>query len=306
MPHSPYILGIDIGGTHFRIGAILRTGEVLRHQIGPSSIFFDTDSPVQTLVSEAAAFIRETPGEAQGVCIGFPGTVSGDQSTVLSCPHLPVFDNVNIRERVEASLQIPACVEHDVLFLLSNDLHHYALEGKTCVAAIYLGTGIGNALYIHGRLFRGKNGVSGELGHIPVPGYHEPCPCGNRGCIELMASGKRLEQICRSRYPDASGFDKLFASGGDDPELDHYLDAVACTVAAEINLLDPDCMLLGGGVLHIEHFPYEKLQAMILEHVRKPYPADGLRMIRLPKDPLRGVRGAGLYGWQRKKDGLAP
>lgn len=305
MLNSSYLIGIDIGGTHFRIGAVLENGDVLRHQIGSSHIFLDAEHPVQMLIDEARSFIAETPGQAQGICIGFPGTVTNDEATVLSCPHLPVFDGVNIRAAVEEALGVPVCAAHDVLFLLSNDLHAYNLENKDCVMAVYLGTGIGNALYIHGRLFHGKNGTSGELGHIPVPGNHAPCPCGNRGCLELMASGKRLEQIRKSDYPDAADFESLFAPENGGPVIDNYLDAIACAIATEVNILDPDCVLLGGGVLHIGNFPFERLRAMILEHTRKPYPAEGLAMVRLPEDPLRGVRGAGLYGWRKRQEAAA-
>lgn len=299
MPDSPYMLGIDIGGTHIRMGAVDEGGAVLRHQIESSRTYLCRAKPADALVRAIASFAADTPGALRGVCIGFPGTVSKDKSTVLSCPNLPAFDGVNIRDALQPALNVPVTVEHEVLLLMTNDLRAYQLQQEACVMAVYLGTGIGNAMYIHGRLLEGKNGTSGELGHIPVPDSQIQCPCGNIGCIEPSASGKRLEAIREVLYPQSPDFEAMFAVAGNSSEISRYLDHVACAIATEINILDPDCILLGGGVLSIANFPYDALLTLIRLHTRKPYPAETLRFIRLAVDPLQGMRGAGLYAWQR-------
>lgn len=298
MAPSTYVIGIDVGGTHIRIGAVDASGAVLRHQILSSRQYLTLPDPMGALVEHIATFRDETPGQARGVCIGIPGVISKDRSTVLSVPNLPVFDGINIRAALEAGLGVPALVAHEVLLLLTSDLQANQLKDLDVVMAVYLGTGIGNAMYIHGRLLEGKNGVSGELGHLPIPGDTTPCPCGNLGCIELYASGKRLEAIKAEYFPEARDFEAMFATAKQHPALERYLDFVSCAIAAEINMLDPDCVLLGGGVLSIANFPYDTLLRLIHAHTRKPYPADTLRCIRLPADPLRGVRGGGLYGWE--------
>ncbi|NLI21519.1 MAG: allose kinase [Clostridiales bacterium] len=298
MAPSPYMIGIDIGGTHVRIGAVDESGEILGHRILSSRQYLSMSNPADALVRDIAAFRRDTPGEPRGVCIGIPGVIGGDRSTVLSVPNLPVLDGVNLRAALEQGVCAPALVVHEVLLLLTNDMRAQNLRNLDIVMAVYLGTGIGNAMYIHGRLLEGKNGVSGELGHLPIPWDNAPCPCGNVGCVELYASGKRLEAIREQYYPEAKDFAAMFAAPERHPEIDRYLDCVACTVAAEVNILDPDCVLLGGGVLSIANYPYEELLGLIRKHTRKPYPADTLRVVRLPEDPLRGVRGAGLYGWE--------
>ncbi len=297
MADIAYMIGIDIGGTHMRIGAVDESGTVLRYQILSSRDYLTAADPARALMENIAVFRRETAGEARGVCIGIPGIVSRDRSTVLSCPNLLVFDGVDIRAAIRAGLGLEAMLVHEVLPLLTNDLKACRLEKLDIVMAVYLGTGIGNAMYIHGRLLEGKNGVSGELGHLPIPGRTSMCPCGNQGCVELYASGKHLEEIMVRHYPQAKDFQGMFAVGERHPDLDRYLDCVACVIASEINILDPDCVLLGGGVLTIANYPYDELLSLILRHTRKPYPAENLRFIRLEADPLRGIRGAGLYGW---------
>lgn len=299
MPDTSYMIGIDIGGTHTRIGAVQSDGTVISHRIESSRKYPANAHPVKMLTLAIAKYAAETPGTLLGVCIGFPGTVSKDKSTVLSCPNLPSFDGVNIRNAVQAVVNVPVIVEHEVLLLLTNDLLTHNLQQVDCVMAVYLGTGIGNAIFIHGRLLEGKNGTSGELGHIPVPDNQTPCPCGNVGCIEPSASGKRLEAIRSVLYPKAPDFEAMFTEAQSAPEIARYLDHVACAIATEINILDPDYILLGGGVLSIANFPYETLLALIRKHTRKPFPAESLRFLRLAVDPLQGIRGAGFYAWQR-------
>lgn len=295
---AQYMIGIDIGGTNFRMGAIGCEGEVLKYKILSSRTFLSMQNPVNALYESISQLIDEMGYQPSGVCMGFPGTISKDKSTVISCPNLPVFDKVNIRQVLESRLHVPVLLEHEVLLLLSNDMKQFDLFDKDCIIAVYLGTGLGNAMYIHGRLLEGANGVSGELGHIPIPGNHTQCACGNIGCIESRASGKRLEEICHEKGLPDKAFTEALCGGAKDPLVFDFLDHIACAIATEINILDPDCVIIGGGVMMVPNFPYDDLLERIHVHVRKPDPADHLNFIRLSPDPLQGVRGAGIYGWR--------
>ena len=297
---EPYVVGVDIGGTNFRMGAVARDDRVLHARLHSSRAFLDMADPMEALLNETGAFIAEMGAAPRGVCLGFPGTVSKDKTTVASCPNLQAFDGMNISAAFRRRFGVPAIAEHEVILLLSNDMKRFDLFGEDCVIAIYLGTGLGNALYIHGRFLEGKNGCTGELGHIPAPGDTAPCPCGNAGCIELRASGKRLEQIREEHFGALEGLDGMLAGYAGHPAIVEYLDSVACAVATEINILDPDVILLGGGVLRGCAFPYDALLRSIRTHVRKPYPEKNLRFLRVPQDPYQGIRGAGIYLWNRQ------
>lgn len=294
-----YVVGIDIGGTNFRIGAVDQNGALLASAHESSRRFFGGADAVQALGDYIDTFQKRVSGELRGICAGFPGTVAKDKSRVLSCPNLPAFTNVNVGRPLADRFGVPALAEHDVILLLENDMRAAGLHGQDCVMAVYLGTGLGNAMYIHGRFLDGKNGVSGELGHIPVLGSDAPCPCGNRGCIELWSSGKRLEQLQEEHFPALEDFRTLFTLHAGDPAIDGYLDCVATAIAAEINILDPDTVLLSGGVLNMPDFPYERLLDRIRLHTRKPYPAEALCFLRGVQDKYAGIRGATSYLWSR-------
>jgi len=298
-PTDSYVIGIDIGGTNFRIGSVDTELNLLQRQITSSSVFQEGGDAVEALAKAIATLMEQTPGQCRGIFAGFPGTVSKDKTTVLSCPNLPSFDGRNVAELLQRRFNVPVLVEHEVLLLLTYDLTKYQLQDKSCVMAVYLGTGLGNALYIHGRLLEGKNGTAGELGHIPVCRSQEQCSCGNVGCVEIYASGKVLEEIHRQNFPPGTPFTVLFKQHAQLPAFAQFLDDTACAVATEINILDPDAVILGGGIITNSQFPYETLVERIKFRARKPYPAEDLNFIRIEHNPDQGILGAAMYGLKR-------
>ena len=296
-----YIIGIDIGGTNIRMGAVTERLQVAHSIQGNSRALLDTGDPLGALAGMIGDFIAQISGRPAGICIGFPGAVAKDKATVLSCPNIPLFDGIDIRAPLEAEFQVPVIAEHDVVFLLCNDMQRLGLFHSACVIAVYAGTGIGNALYVNGSFLDGKNGVAGELGHIPVFGSSALCPCGKRGCLEAHTCGNRLVQLQKEHFPEVTDLEALFRDHRDHPALVDFLEYLAVAVAIEINIFDPDVVLLGGGVINMRHFPYDDLLRRIRAHVRRPYPLQDLNLQRSPVDPVQGIRGAGIYFWNKEQ-----
>ena len=141
---------------------------------------------------------------------------------------------------------------------------------------------------------------AGELGHIPVDGSTLICGCGNIGCMENLAGGKYLRSLTETVYPDTP-IGELFTRHSSEPPLIRYVDRMAQAVATEINILDPDYVLIGGGVLAMKDFPRRTLEEMLLKRVRKPYPAENLQLL-FPEDrPEKGVVGAAYFAMDLMK-----
>lgn len=293
-----YVIGIDIGGTNFRIGGIDSNGILIAEpQKHSSRKLFETDRPTEILEHVISEFISSFPNYVlRGICIGFPGTVDSAKKNVISCPNLPAFTNINVSVPLEKRFQVPVIAEHDVLLLLSNDIKEHHLENDSCLVSFYVGTGFGNGIYIHGRFLDGKNGVAGELGHIPVYGKNTPCPCGNKGCIELFCAGKALEGL-HSKYFSDIELENIFNYYTESPQLQEFIDYMAIAMSTEINILDPVHIILAGGVIHMNHFPYDALCEKIRNYTRKPYPAQSLDFIKGSNNPFAGIIGAGIYMW---------
>ena len=168
------IIGIDIGGTNFRIGAVNRAGEICCFEKSPSGVICGTNGTVKQLSNYIASYLERniirTPIAA--ITIGFPSPVSKDKKVVYNCPNLPAcedggFDGKDVVTPLEAEFGVPVFIEKDAVFLLQYDITRQNLKDKGYTLGIYYGTGLGNMVYLGNRFLDGKHGVACDLGHIP-------------------------------------------------------------------------------------------------------------------------------------------
>ncbi len=286
------IIGIDIGGTNFRIGLVDERGAVSAFYKVPISQVFTTEDPLGDLGGYLKAYSEGKTVDA--VAIGFPATLDAKRRTVLQAPNIPVIENLPVVEVLSEKLGIPVFIERDVTFALVYDCEKYGIGREGIVCGFYFGTGMGNAIAIHGKPLIGKNGTAGELGHIPADGNALKCGCGNTGCMETLAGGKYLAHLCETVFTQTH-ISEIFTKHGNDPLLVQFVDRMAMAVATEVNILDPDVVLIGGGVPAMPDFPGEYLIQRILARTRKPLPAESLRIIFVEDEPEKSVAGAAFY-----------
>ena len=179
---SEYILGLDIGGTNFRIGLVDSKYEVIDFKIKSISELKNGDF-IKNIVSEIKEYIYKYPKNIEAIGIGFPSIISKDKQIIYSTPNIENLNNIEIVKMLSKYIEIPIFIDRDVNFLMLKDINENNIENKNLVLGFYIGTGFGNVIYINGQILEGKHGVSGELGHIPVYGLSDICSCGNKGCI---------------------------------------------------------------------------------------------------------------------------
>ena len=299
------IIGIDIGGTHLRIGAVDRTERVSFFEKRESRAVCGENGSGARLV----ALIRDYLGRngladrVAALAVGFPSTVSRDKRTVYSSPNLPLggaggLDGQDVVALLGGALDIPIFIDKDTIFLLQYDLVRRSLREKGCTIGIYYGTGIGNAVFLDGKFLTGKHGVACELGHIPYYGSANICGCGSRGCAETNAGGYVLRNLWQEHFANEP-FCELFLRHSDDVRIQRFVEAMAIPFATELNLFDPDQVIIGGGVVEMEGFPMERLLGYVREFVRKPYPGEDFALIRASALPEVGVVGAAYYAMER-------
>lgn len=296
-----YIIGIDIGGTNFRIGVVDAELKVCQFDKIPVTDVFSTEDALGDLTTFLRDYIRRNAlvDRVRAISIGFPATINRERTVVMQAPNVKFMEDLPVVEHLSRELQIPVCIERDVSMALYYDMERYNVSDRGIVAGIYFGTGIGNAILINGEMLSGRDGAAGELGHIPVPGYHDACGCGNSGCMENLAGGKFLAKLCREVYTDTHVGD-IFTKHGQDEALLDFVDRMAITVATEVNILNPDCVLVGGGVVEMADFPKELLEQKIREHTRKPYPEKTLKMIYAEDTQHKCVIGAAVHAMRMK------
>ena len=299
---EPVVVGVDIGGTHLRVGCVSKTGKLSGYEKVRQRDILQKD-PVEGLGRFLNHFMMEKKlvGKVLGIVIGLPATLNREQTVVYNAPNLEGLDGVPLAERLEADLKIPVFLLKDVSALFYYDFMRFAISPHTVAIGCYVGTGIGNAIYLDGKLFLGANGSAGELGHIPVWESKEPCGCGNKGCAEPLVGGKGLERIQMEYFPDTK-IHELFLRHGRSPVLCEYIQHLALPIASEVNILDPQVLILGGGVISMEGFPVEELIEAIRVHARKPFPEKNLKILISENSGENGVIGAGLYAWDHLID----
>ena len=293
------VLSIDIGGTNFRLGAVRNDGTVAKFDKVSAEAVFQSGNVLEDLSQIIRDFSSDLSFDA--VSIGFPATLNRERTRVVQAPNIPSMEEIPVCEQLQKTLHVPVVAERDVTFALCYDVEKYHLPTEGVICGIYFGTGIGNAILVGGTPFTGRHGTAGELGHIPVPGCSIPCGCGNIGCLEAFAGGKALARIRRDRYPETP-IEEIFSCHGEEKELLEVIDGMAVAVSTEINILDPDQVLLGGGVLSMKDFPRARLEQKIREHTRKPLPWLELELIYTGDEPDKSVIGGAVYA--RRKLGF--
>lgn len=298
MSSNKYTLGVDIGGTNIRLGLVSTGGEIKALERYSSGKVSGVGAALK-LGALLEDYIQRN-GVPEAVCVGFPATVDKRKETVLNAPNLCGFDGVPIGRELTECLGIPVFIEKDVNLLLMGDMSKLELTASDVVAC-YIGTGIGNAIMIGGQLVAGANGVAGELGHIPFGDCDKICGCGNVGCAEAVCGGGYLADL-RSEMFHGTEMCELFISHANDALLTEYTERLGRVITTEVNIIDPEILLLGGGVIEMKGFPRERLTDVILTHTRRPLPHDNLKIVYSPVgDGTNGVLGAGLYAWRKIK-----
>jgi len=288
-----YVLGMDVGGTNCRLGLVDRTLQAQNVIVYPSKDIWSSDDSIESLAEVIRGYLKvyDSKDEVTAISIGFPSVVNKARTKLLSSTNFPGLDDVLIIDELSVRLGKKVIIDHDAYYLLLYDIEKSGIVNEGTIAGCYFGTGLGNAVYINGSPYYGKNGAACELGHIPIPGSDYPCSCGNKGCIEMFSCGKALERIQEQYFPETP-INELFLKHSAEKVLTDFVDYIAVAVSTEVNILDPDYVFLGGGIIHMDNFPKEQLVSHIISHTRKPYPAENLNLLFSSAAPESGIIGA--------------
>lgn len=254
-----YRIGVDLGGTKAEAVALAPDGtEAARlRRPTPRGDYAGTVGLVAALVAE----IEGRLGPARSVGIGIPGTVSPASGRVKNA-NSTWLNGRDLTADLEAALGRPVRIANDANCFALSEAADGAAAGAGSVFGVILGTGVGGGLVVEGRLVRGRNAIAGEWGHNPLP-YADaaerdarPCWCGRTGCIETFLAGPALERdyrLATGRVLPAAEVPLASARGDAAARalLDTHAERLARALAGVINLIDPDVIVLGGGLSNL-------------------------------------------------------
>ncbi|MGA2811861.1 MAG: ROK family protein [Candidatus Acidiferrum sp.] len=282
-------LAVDIGGTHASCG-LVEDASILAHE----SMNVVSATNIRAVLSGVAEIFRKlmkgrslSPDNFQGIAVGFPGLVDSRAGRVVSTNKK--FDDateVDFGAWGQQSLGLALRIENDARLALLGEWYAGAARGFDDVVMMTLGTGIGGAAMIEGKLLRGKHSQAGCLGgHIPVLFNGRPCTCGGIGCAEAEASGWSLPGIARD-FPGISesslssyqhvGFRQLFeeAQRGDKAALairERCLNVWAADAVALVHAYDPEIIVIGGGVMKSANVIIPYVEAHVQKYAWTPW-----------------------------------
>ncbi|MBI2779485.1 MAG: ROK family protein [Gammaproteobacteria bacterium] len=256
---SPLRIGVDLGGTKIEAVAFDDNGAILarRRLPTPSGDYHDTLRTIVDLVTGIEAEL----GTQGSVGIGTPGAVSRASGLVKNS-NSTCLNGKPLQQNLEQALARPVRIANDADCFALSEATDGAAAGADVAFGVIIGTGVGGGIVAHGRLLAGPNAIAGEWGHnpLPWPQQHEwpgpSCYCGKAGCIETLLSGPGMTRdhfalTGDSLTPDAIA---VRAAAGDEvceATLARYEDRLARALAGVINILDPDVIVLGGGVSNL-------------------------------------------------------
>ena len=294
-----YYIGIDIGGTNLRIGVIDENYQVIEFAKLPTITLSNAVDKVAYLSEVITPYINKYQKEnIVAVSMALASLMDKERTYIYSSPMIKGFDNIPLKQELEAKLGVNVYLEKDVNILLLYEIYKNNLPKEGIIAGTFIGTGLGNAMCINGQVYAGSSGTACELGHMAVPHLEEMCGCGKKGCIELLACGKLFTHLAKEVFQcDVQDIFKLHAKS---PEVQEIINNCAIAIANEITILDPIYMILGGGVVMAEGFPIEDLKSAIRNNLRYPNPRNSIKFLSASNDQEAGVVGAAVYAANKR------
>ena len=295
-------IGIDLGGTKIEALLLDTTGQALwrKRVTTPQGQYQATLESLQALVLEA----EQVAGQACSVGIGTPGAIS-PTTGLMKNSNSTVLNGKPFKVDLEQLLQRPLTMANDANCFALSEATDGAAAGASVVFGVIVGTGTGAGVVVNGKVLLGANAIAGEWGHNPLPWSTptelagKPCYCGKQGCIETWLSGPSFEAQYTALSGEVLKAQQIVALAAQQTLAEQVIQAysrrLAKSLAHVINILDPDVIVLGGGLSNIQRL-YTDVPKLWGEYVFSDHVST--RLVPPYYGDASGVRGAAWLGAQ--------
>jgi len=307
------VLGVDIGGTKVAVGIVDREGKILAQGRQPMSANGTAEAGLEAVAKAIDSMMaNESEHKIKSIGICAPGPLDPKTGVVLNPPNVPCWRNFPLAEKISAQYKVPVKIDNDANAAALAETLWGAARGFRYVFYATVGTGIGTGIVFDGSIYHGKTGSAGEGGHVSIDYRGPVCGCGKRGCIEILAAGPAIGVRARTKVTAEPARAKAildFAGGITDSVTSQHVrkafesgDPLAREILGEtvhllsiwlgniIDLLDPDVMVIGGGVAGMLQTFFPEMQREIPEWCVNP------RASEIPLLMARYGADAGIAG----------
>jgi glucokinase len=327
MPESPnkaeFFVGVDLGGTKILAGAFT---PALKN-VGKVKLSTKSDRGVEAVLDRVARCVRDVVDECdldlkqcRGVGIGAPGSVNFEEGRMIFAPNLDWRD-IPMKKELEKRLDVPVFLDNDCN-VCTLGVHEREFGGKPRhLIGVFVGTGIGGGIILDGKLFYGANHTAGEIGHMVVKAGGEKCGCGNRGCLEAVASrtaivnriqsaikeGQKtvLTEVLGEKFSSVkSGVLRKAIRHGDKlvrEVVEEAAEYLGIGIGNLVNIFNPEMVVLGGGVIDALE---DEMFSIVIKRAREQAmagAAEGLKIVCSQLGNDAGIVGAAVLARKQAK-----
>lgn len=290
---SQYIAGVCVNVAECEIFWAGLDGIIERETF----IKFPTPATYEELLDEIVSRFQEAEASREGRCHGLGLSLPGlleDSGLVAFSPNMHILDKRNVGPDLEKRLNVSVVSLHEVHALSLAELMLGEADGLSNFAVVDLTEGLGMGAFLGGRFMQGTSGFAGELGHITVVPDGRPCGCGNRGCLETVATDRALQRALSEKRNRELSMDEVLAlvqSGEAKAEFNQFIGYLGIAVAAVINLFNPQAVILYGRIFECREIVIPALEREIATRALQPA-AEDCRLIVAHADKASGTLGA--------------
>ncbi len=310
-----YNIGVDIGGTNVKIALVDQKGAIVYSNSVPTRAEMGYEYTVKNIKETIYTSMKEsdiTIDSIGGIGFGLPGQINSEAGVVRLLPNIPGWVNVPLGQIIEDEFKVKCKIDNDVRVATLGEFTYGAGQGCKNLVCITVGTGVGSGIIVNGQLVRGASMSAGEIGHMILQAHEGPiCGCGNTGCLEAFASGPSIVQLAKEYL--SGGKSAKFEELANGREITPFMvyeaamqgDAVAKRIFAivgewlgialtsVVNLLNPEKIIIGGGVSQAGNFLIDPIRQTINERAIK-VSADAVEVVTAKLGERAGVIGASL------------
>lgn len=273
-----YSIGVDIGGTNISVALVSEAGEIIRDKLISTDQLISPEAMIDRIGTVITKIIEQTDvdiDKVKGVGIGSPGPLDSRNGFITCPPNLPGWKNVPIRQIVENALSMKVILENDANVAALAERWVGAAQENDNFVYMTISTGIGSGIIMDGKLIRGLKGNAGDIGHTVIDPSFGSCTCGQRGCLEAIASGtaiaRRGSAIIGEERSTKEVFE-LYEKG--HKEIVNYIDYIFNILGMAsvniINTFDPEKIVIGGGVSKVGDILFNSIRSYVQQYALNP------------------------------------
>lgn len=266
-------MAIDLGGTNLKVALLDSKYNIKNKEILNTQDFLKKETLISVIIDSINKVIKNyclNKTDILGVGLGLPGPIDVKKGIIHFFPNIPGWKEVNLKNILEKKLKLPVFLDNDVNLMTLAEFRLGVAERFKNIICLTLGTGVGGGIIIEGNLYRGASFAAGEIGHLPINERGPACNCGGMACLEAYIGNKKIEALAQRLFRRNISLEEVskLARKRNSQALRLWTKVgkqLGVALSGIVNLLNPDAIVIGGGVARAGEVLFDKVKETIAE-----------------------------------------